>query len=227
MTMHMRLAAAVVTALLLTGAVAGTAHADGHVAVSDDEFLKAIHQANLVEIAAGHAARKHATTDCVKAAGAAIVRDHTHVDAQVMRLADAHGVHLPSEPSPEQRRALADLQAKAGTPAYDRAWLEGRDVAHHEGLDLLDKEIRTGEKQKVRAAARAARPLAAMHHDMVRGGVCHAAAGRHHVPAGDGGQTAAAGSRERVGAAALTAGAVLTAAGTAWFARRRQATTGQ
>jgi putative membrane protein len=143
------------------------------VSAQDEMLVMRAHQGNLAEIAAGQDARKHATTDCVKRAGAVLVRDHSKLDADLRALAGALGVTLPGSPSAEQKKALAAVRAKAGGPAYDAAWLAAQDAAHRKTLALIDQELTAGTNAEVKAAARAARPVVAMHLDMVRGGVCH------------------------------------------------------
>ncbi|WP_313896241.1 DUF4142 domain-containing protein, partial [Streptomyces sp. YIM 98790] len=196
-----RLAAAVLAATLLTGTAAGTALADGTPppAPLDAGFAKAAHQGNLAEIAAGKDARKHATTECVRDVGALLVRDHSKLDADLKALADKLDVKLPDAPTPEQQKTLDKVRAKAGTSAYDKAWLAAQDAAHRETLKLIDHQIDAGRNAEITAAAKAARPVVAMHLDLVRGGVCHdlpkhgkdghgkdGKDGRYHVRAGHG-----------------------------------------
>ncbi|MEU6406394.1 DUF4142 domain-containing protein [Streptomyces sp. NPDC046985] len=138
----------------------------------DQSFLVQAHQGNLAEIAAGKDAQAHATTACVKKAGETWVRDHTKLDASVQKLAAATGTKLPSKPSAADREQFAAVQAKAGTAAYDKAWLKLGDAGHRKTLDAVDKEIRDGKNSKVVAGARAARPVVVMHLNMIRGGVC-------------------------------------------------------
>ncbi|MFJ8209787.1 DUF4142 domain-containing protein [Streptomyces sp. NPDC096033] len=64
-------------------------------------------------------------------------------------------------------------QGKAGTPGYDMAWLRAQADAHQATLKTIDDEIANGDDARVVAAAKDARPVVAMHLDMVRGGTCH------------------------------------------------------
>jgi putative membrane protein len=210
-------------AMAIAGISAGTAFADGAISGIDSTFLKASHQGNLAEIAAGQDAQKNATTRCVKKVGAVLVRDHTRLDKQGKALADKLNVALPGMPTAEQQKQLAAVRAKAGTAAYDKAWLAAQAAAHQKTLRLIDDEIRSGKNAEVKAAARAARPIVAMHLGMVRGGTCRAHAAPGAVHAGSGGQAAdAAGLQSRTGAAALGGGALLIASGAVWAARTRR-----
>ncbi|MER7405179.1 DUF4142 domain-containing protein [Streptomyces sp. NPDC000070] len=200
------------------------------VSTQDASFLRASHQGNLAEIAAGRDARKNATTDCVRHVGAVLVRDHTALDSDVRALAGKLNVSLPSGPSAEQRRVLASVRAKAGSAAYDKAWLVAQNDAHIKTLALIDQEISGGSNAEVVAAAKAARPVVKMHLDMVRGGTCHAPGTSKTVRAGFGPRAASADdTTSRTAATALGAGGALTAAAAAWYlrARRRAATGGR
>ncbi|MFI2642102.1 DUF4142 domain-containing protein [Streptomyces sp. NPDC018610] len=165
--------AVVAAAASLTGLCAPQVFAAASGATQDQTFLVQAHQGNLAEIAAGKDAGRHATTTCVINVGKTLVRDHTKLDASVRKLAAETNTTLPSTPTAAQRQQLKAVQAKAGGSAYDTAWLKVQDTAHRKTLTLIDKEIAQGKNSSVVAAARSARPVVAMHLNMVRGGVCH------------------------------------------------------
>ncbi|QGV82798.1 DUF4142 domain-containing protein [Streptomyces ficellus] len=210
---------------MAAGPAAATAPADGssNAHATDAAFLRASHQGNLTEIAAGKDARKNATTDCVKKVGEVLVRDHTKLDADTRALADDQGVDLPLAPTKEQQDTLADVMSKAGTEAYDHAWLKAQAAAHEKTLARIDNQVANGKNARVTAAAKAARPVVAMHLDMVRGGECHAGAAPKAIHAGNGGPVAtslAAGVPVAVAVPALAVGGLLVAGGAFWAASR-------
>ncbi|MFD3870228.1 DUF4142 domain-containing protein [Streptomyces sp. NPDC058623] len=140
---------------------------------SDAEYVQMAHQGNLAEIIAGQDAQKNAKDTCVKDAGDTLVRDHTKLDADLSALAAKGKVTLPNAPTAEQQAALADVKAKAGSDAYDKAWLTAQEGAHTKTLALIDQQISQGKDADTIQAAQKARPIVAMHLDMVRGGTCH------------------------------------------------------
>lgn len=226
--MRRRLLAAAVAAVALSGISVAEAFADGRVNSQDETFLIKAHQGNLAEIAAGRDARKNATSECVKKVGAVLVRDHTKLDADVKALARKLNVTLPTSPSPEQQKELAAVRAKAGSPAYDAAWLTTQDAAHRKTLALIDQEIKAGKNPEVVAAARTARPVVAMHLDMVRGGTCHAAHDAGRVHAGTGGHLAAAeDASATAGVVGMIGGGLLAAGGAGWLVRTRRRPAGE
>ncbi|MEU6184053.1 DUF4142 domain-containing protein [Streptomyces coeruleorubidus] len=220
--MRRQLVSGAVMAVALFGISVPYAFA-AEVSAQDELFMTQAHQGNLAEIAAGQDAQKNATTSCVKNVGAVLVRDHSKLDADLKMLADKLNVTLPGSPSAEQKKELAAVQAKAGSPAYDAAWLTTQDAAHRKTLALIDQELKGGKNAEVKVAARSARPVVAMHLDMVRGGVCHAGKDAGMVRAGSGGHLAAADSPlATVGAAGMASGGLLAAVGAVWFWRARR-----
>lgn len=221
--MRRRLMCAAVAAAALSGISTAQAFA-ADVSGEDRTFLEQAHQGNLAEIAAGEDASGNATSACVKEVGATLVRDHTELDADVKTLAGKVGVTLPGSPSEEQKKELAAVRAEAGGPAYDTAWLTAQDGAHRKTLALIDQEIKSGTNAEVMAAARAARPVVAMHLDMVRGGACRTAEDAGTVRAGTGGHLTATGGTPVTGGMVSTVagGGLLAAGGAACLLRARR-----
>ncbi|WP_234334921.1 DUF4142 domain-containing protein [Streptomyces sp. NRRL S-118] len=221
-------AATALACLAFTGIAVGlaapaAASGDASALPVDNAFLRASRQGNLAEIAAGQDAQKNATTSCVKSAGQALIRDHTKLDASTKALSDKLGVDLPVAPTAEQQKALESVMKKAGTSAYDTAWLAVMAAAHEKTLARIDNQVAHGRNAEVTAAAKAARPVVAMHLDMVRGGACHHTG--DHTPkaihAGSGGQAAlAAEVPVFLAIPAVALGGVLVAGGAFWAANR-------
>ncbi|RBM19874.1 hypothetical protein DEH69_09425 [Streptomyces sp. PT12] len=170
-----RAALSALGALLLVGSSAGVAHGQTDtLSTTDETFLTSAHQSNLAEIAAGEDAQTSATTECVKEVGETLVIDHRRLDDSLTALAGRLNVALPDAPTPEQQQTLSDLAAVAGTPTYDEEWLRTEEAAHRATLELIDDEINGGENAEVIALAEAARPVVALHLEMVEGGRCDA-----------------------------------------------------
>ncbi|MGW7431477.1 DUF4142 domain-containing protein [Streptomyces sp. NPDC054861] len=214
------------TALLLTvtGALCAPPATASPAGDQDTAFVRRGHQVGLAEIAAGRDAARNAATPCVKAVGAALVRDHTRLDAGLSALARELGVTLPGPAAPAPAREPEDVRGPARTTAYDTAWLADRAEAQTEALALIDAQIARGDNARAVAAARVARPVVTMHLDMVRGGTCHGVRGATTSAAGSGADLAAASGNDRfvLGAAALAAGAVLAGAGLWLLSSRRR-----
>lgn len=165
---------AVMTAGLLGGLGVPSAVGNAAPLPVDRDFVMAVHQGNLVEIATGQDAQYHATTTCVRNVGAILVRDHMKLDADLRNLAAQEAVRLPAMPTSAQQQAMRALQQRAGSHDYDRAWLELQDAGHIAVLAMIDHQIAQGHDARITDAARKARPIVDAHLAMVRGGTCHA-----------------------------------------------------
>lgn len=155
-------------------ALASPAVSPSAVSALDRQLLTAAHQGNLWEITTGRQAQSAATTACVKRVAADFIRDHRTLDAGVVKTAAQLNVALPSGQTGAQLRQTAALKSRAGTAAYDAAWLKAQYPAHVQTLALIDKEIASGTNPLVKALAKSARPVVARHTQMVNGGKCHA-----------------------------------------------------
>ncbi|MER5685881.1 DUF4142 domain-containing protein [Streptomyces sp. NPDC002205] len=174
-----RFAAVCATTLCVMGAtslpaLASSSFSPSAVSTLDRQLLTAAHQGNLWEITTSQQAQSAATTACVKRAGADFIRDHSALDAGVVKTAAELGVALPSGQTGAQLTQTAVLKSLAGTPAYDAAWLKAQYPAHVQTLALIDKEIASGTNPLVKSLAKSARPVVARHTQMVNHGVCHA-----------------------------------------------------
>ncbi|MEU3723946.1 DUF4142 domain-containing protein [Streptomyces sp. NPDC031705] len=172
--MRKRLLSMAAAATAVAGLCAPAALAAVPAGDQDTSFVKTVHQGNLTEIAAGQDAQTKAMTSCVKDVGAKLVTDHQKLDADLRAVAAKAGVTLPTAPTAAQQQELKDIQKKAGTSGYDSAWLEAQEAAHTKTLQLIDTQIKSGSDTAVTDAAKKARPVVAMHLDMVHGGTCHA-----------------------------------------------------
>src|SRR5438552_3506123 len=83
-----------------------------------------------------HDAGPQASTDCVKKVGATLVKDHERLATLAAPVARKFDVTLPTTPTAAQRAQLAALTPKAGTAAYDAAWLEDQEAGHRAFLTL-------------------------------------------------------------------------------------------
>jgi putative membrane protein len=133
----------------------------------DAAFLRAAHQTNLAEIAAGRIAWGKATAPEVKAAAATFLRDHIRMNADVYQTARALRVHLPAEPTAEQQ-ALNRRYEIAGKDTFDEYFISTQLAGHRETLAGLRARASEGGDPSVKALAGKAAPIVAQHQEMLR-----------------------------------------------------------
>jgi putative membrane protein len=105
----------------------------GPVSVSKDDqnFIYAVAESGMTEIAASQAAQRMASGARVKAFAEKMVQDHGHWGDELKTLAQARNVPLPVSISDAHGKGIADLQKKQGAD-FDKAYMKMM-VHDHEG----------------------------------------------------------------------------------------------
>jgi putative membrane protein len=158
------LVAALAPAALAPAALAPAALAPAAEAMPDTAFLRAVHQANLAEIAGGGIAQERGVSPRVRALGARFVRDHTAIDTRLTAVARAADVLLPDTPSAAQL-ALTKKYQSVPASAFDRLYLRTQLAAHSEALAAGKAELANGQDPRVKQLVTYAAPLVQAHHD--------------------------------------------------------------
>jgi putative membrane protein len=216
--MHTLMRAALATAAAFGVVVLGASPAAAAPSDQDTTWMKAAHQSNLAEIAAGEAAQQSATTDDVKSLGAMFIQMHTQLDDSLKAAAQQLDVELPDGPTAQQEEQLAAVKAKSGQE-FDTAWIAQQIGSHSTTKAATQKELQAGSDEQVLELARTATPVVQQHLDELR-----SAAQKYGVPSsvpgGTGGQ-AADGGPGAAGWGVAGAGVLVIGAGAALLVRRR------
>ncbi|GIJ10034.1 DUF4142 domain-containing protein [Micromonospora andamanensis] len=152
-------------ALVLVGvAPAAAAQAAAQPSEQDTQYLQAVHQVNLYEIAAGELAQEKGQNQQVKELGQQFVTDHTELDQSVQDLAGQLNVELPSEPTTDQQTALDQLNNASGEE-FDRLWVTQGLAGHVQAIQATQTEISQGTEPQVVQLAQTALPVLQAHYD--------------------------------------------------------------
>ena len=209
---------AVVTVALVVTTVLSAGPALAAPSDQDTTWLRAAHQSNLAEIAAGNAAQQSATTTDVRNLGAMFVQMHTDLDNQLKPVAQQLGVDLPGAPTAQQQQQLAAVQGQQGQQ-FDTAWIAQQIASHSTTLSATQTELQAGSDQQVLQLARAATPVVQQHLSELRN-LAQKYGAPTSVPAGTGGE-AADGSLRTAGWGVAAVGAVMLVVAVVVSARRR------
>ncbi|MGW0506482.1 DUF4142 domain-containing protein [Micromonospora sp. NPDC003241] len=152
-------------ALVLVGvAPAAAAQAAAQPSEQDTQYLQAVHQVNLYEIAAGELAQQKGQNQQVKDLAQQFVTDHTELDQSVQDVAGQLNVQLPNEPTPDQRTALDQLNNASGEE-FDRLWVTQGLAGHLQAIQATQTEISQGTEPQVVQLAQTALPVLQAHYD--------------------------------------------------------------
>lgn len=130
----------------------------------DKQFLTAIHQVNLAEIATGNLAQQKGTNQEVKTLGARFVTDHTQLDQKVQSVASAGKLTLPNKVTSEQQAVVNQLQNVSGAD-FDAQWVTAQLTAHSQAMQLVQAELTQGSDPAAKQVAQQAAPVLQAHHN--------------------------------------------------------------
>ncbi|WP_206184856.1 DUF4142 domain-containing protein [Thermoactinospora rubra] len=154
-------AAAAVTVVLVLP-TAGADVATGSLSAADRDLLIKVRQAGLWEIPTGQQAQQRALSQRVKEVGMHLVEDHTKLDKEVVALAARLNVALPSQPSADQQRWMAQLSSVSGAD-YDRDFANLLRAAHGKVFAVV-AQVRAGTRNdEIRAFATKANAVVLKH----------------------------------------------------------------
>lgn len=138
------------------------ASAAAFAAAPDASFYKTLAQGGIAEVEAGKLAQQKGADPKVKDFGAMMVKDHSAANEQLKALAAGKGIDLPGSSSTSQMAAKARLEALSGG-TFDKSYVEDQVKAHRDTVELLKKEIATGQDPDAKAFAQKVLPTVESH----------------------------------------------------------------
>lgn len=151
-------AAAVTVVLVLPSAPVSaqwTSSPAGPLGPADRDLLAKVRQAGLWEIPTGQQALQRAASPKVKDVAMHLIEDHTKLDVTTRQVAARLGVPLPSLPTADQQRWMAQLSGKTGA-AYDQDFADLLRAAHGKVFSVV-ASVRAGTRNaEIRAFAQRA-----------------------------------------------------------------------
>ena len=128
------------------------ASAAAFAAAPDASFYKTLAQGGIAEVEAGKLAQQKGADPKVKDFGAMMVKDHSAANEQLKALAAGKGIDLPGSSSTSQMATKAKLELLSGG-TFDKSYVEDQVKAHRDTVELLKKEIATGQDPDAKALA--------------------------------------------------------------------------
>lgn len=176
---------------------------------ADRRFMTRAAEAGHAEVAAGRLAISHGSDAAVRDYGRMLVDDHQRANAQLVQIANARGLGLPTEPSREQQQKLQKLGRLQGQ-AFDREFMQQMIADHGKAIALFREEAqRQGGEPAVQNYAREVLPTLHTHLDRAQG--THArlqAAAASTAAAGEASRSRQGGASEHADARQKVQGAV-------------------
>lgn len=124
---------------------------------ADKDFIDQAGASGLAEIEAARLALKQAEADGVKQLANMLIDDHTKANERLNTVAALKNLSLPSEPTAQSRKKIAELQGKSGK-AFDEAYLKQQKEGHQKSIALYRKQAKSGGDEDLRRYAAATLP---------------------------------------------------------------------
>ena len=131
-------------------------------AAPDASFYKTLAQGGIAEVEAGKLAQQKGADPKVKDFGAMMVKDHSAANEQLKALAAGKGIDLPGSSSTSQMATKAKLEVLSGG-TFDKSYVDDQVKAHRDTVELLKKEIATGQDPDAKAFAQKVLPTVESH----------------------------------------------------------------
>jgi putative membrane protein len=132
----------------------------------DESFFKDAAKAGIAEVAAGKMAEEKGSNPAVKEFGAMMVKDHTAANAKLKSIATQKGVELPGSQGLMQKAMNKETDLHSGD-SFDKDYIKGQIKAHKDTIDLLQKEVDSGQDPDAKAFAKSTLPKVKAHLDKI------------------------------------------------------------
>lgn len=147
-----------------TGGHAG--HPTGRM-TADAKFAMMAAMGGMAEVEMGRLAAQRGGSEDVRQYGQRMVDDHTRANEELMRVASAKGMTLPTAPDPKHRAEAQKLSALAGE-RFDREYVKMMIKDHKKTLSEFQKEAARGADAELKAFAAATLPALQEHLRMIQ-----------------------------------------------------------
>jgi putative membrane protein len=122
------------------------------------EFLIAVHQGNLAQIAAGRLAARKSANPAVRKLAKRFASYHKKLDSQVKKVARGMDVRLPKQPNSEQTTLAGQYEA-APADRFDTLFIESQLSAYERASRIAGLFLKVSTDPAVRAIVTKAQPV--------------------------------------------------------------------
>ena len=136
-------------------------------AVSTDEFAIRAATGGMMEVVLGELAQQKATHPDVRSLAQTITNDHRAANKELIDIAGAKGVTLPTDMTSEQHQHHARLEGLSGAE-FDRAYVQMMIDDHAQDIALFEAKANAVSSDAFRAFAQKTLPALRKHLDMAR-----------------------------------------------------------
>lgn len=140
----------------------------GGIAVNSDDakFATAAANGGMAEVALGKLALTKTSNAAIKDFANMMVTDHSKANNELMTIAKAKNITLPTEPDSAHLKKMDKLSKMKGAD-FDKAYVSAMIDGHKETLDLMNNEAKKGSDTTLKAFAARTAPVVQKHLDAI------------------------------------------------------------
>lgn len=140
----------------------------GGIAVNSDDAKFATDAANggLAEVALGKLALTKTSNAQIKDFANMMITDHGAANTELMSIASAKNITLPTEPDSAHLKKADELSKMSGKD-FDKAYVDAMIDGHKKTLDLMNNEAKNGADSTLKAFAAKVAPTVQKHLDAI------------------------------------------------------------
>ena len=142
--------------------------ATGGIAVNsaDAKFATTAAVGGMAEVALGKLALTKTSNADIKNFANMMITDHGQANAELMSIASAKNITLPTEPDSAHLKKADELSKLSGTK-FDKAYVDAMIDGHKKTLDLMNNEAKNGSDSSLKAFAAKVAPTVQKHLDAI------------------------------------------------------------
>jgi putative membrane protein len=134
---------------------------------ADSSFYRTVAQGGMAEVDLGKLAEQKSTDPKVKSFAEMMVKDHSAANEKLESLASSKHIPLPKTLDASHEATKSKLEALSGD-SFNKSYVESQLKAHEKTVDLLNKEISSGQDADAKAFAQSVLPTVEHHLQAVR-----------------------------------------------------------
>jgi len=153
-----------ISTVLLIGALSTSMAAFGDDAISAKEFVKKAGEGGATEVEMGKLGAAKATDPEVKAYAQKMVADHTKANKELMAVAKAEGLEVPTEPGLMHKGMKEKLERQKADGDFNEDFMEQMVKDHEKNVELFQRAANdTTLDPQIRALAKKTLPTLEQH----------------------------------------------------------------
>ncbi len=134
---------------------------------SDTSFFHKLAEGGMAEVDFGKLAEQKSTNPKVKSFAQMMVKDHSAANEKLESLASSQHITLPRTLDAAHDAEKTKLEGLTGQ-SFDKSYIQSQVKAHEKTLNLLEKEISSGQDPQAKALAQQVLPTIREHMEAVR-----------------------------------------------------------